>query len=715
MPSVGIIVGYFLIGVIAYWPVFPISPFLYRYLGDFAQSVWFIAWVPHGLVDGLNPLFSNAMYLPDGVNLAANTASPLLGLIAAPFALVLGPVARTNLLILAAMPVSATAAFVVLRRWQVWAPAAALGGLIYGFSPYMVGQSSAHVELLFVPLPPFIALTVTSILQGRGSPRRLGIQLGILFACQYLISAEIFASVAVFTIAAVVLVAIRQPGRAAEHMRVMLRPIGVALVVVIVLLAYPVWMLVAGPQHTTGSPFGTVNPFHNDLFSFVVPGPLQRTSFGMRSIGNRLTFATGSNLVEADGYIGVPVLILTGAIVWRSRRSLRMQLAAVLLIGAALLSLGPHLAINGRLTPIPLPFLLLDHVPFLKDLLPSRISFEIGACLAAVIAFGLDDFHRVSASDHRAGSARRVRRDVIFAWITLAVLIGTQLPSWPPPQLATPGAALPTSLRQAIPADDPRAITYPYAVSEAATEPMLWQAEDGFEFRLFGGYGHHLDGPSGSTTSWPSVMSPPNLQRFLAAQEGVPTYGSPLPLSPELVRATRTVLSRYQVRLAIVDSSMPGSGTVVALFDEALGPPSVSAGSLLLWSDWHASTNLGIVTSVIRPVNGASLSGTEVLDAMAYDADELKITKMVYYLTGAGQSDIQIGTGQLTPYGWVVQWDTTSVKSGDYTMYGVAYDSAGHSGRSRSIRITVKNSASTDRFRESRSRPSPNDHREGQP
>jgi hypothetical protein len=605
-PSLVVIVGYIVIGVVANWPVFPISSHLFAdqtqilvparalersqfwrqfgYTADYAQSVWFIAWVPHALAHGLNPFFSNAMFVPNGVNLAVNTSSPLLGLIAAPFALVLGPVARANLLMVAAMPVSAAAAFVVLRRWHVWTPAAALGGLTYGFSPYMVGQSLDHVELLFLPLPPFIALTVSSILQGRGSPRRLGIQLGLLLTGQYLISPEVFASVALFMIAAVVFVAIRHPARAPQIIRTLLRPVSIALAVAAVLLAYPVWMLIAGPQHTTGSPFGIVNPYHNDLFSFVVPGPLQRISLGMRSIGNRLDFS--SNLVETDGYIGVPVLILIGALIWRSRRSARMQLAAVLLISAALLSLGPHLAINGRLTSIPLPFLLLDHVPFLKDLLPSRISFEIGACLAAVIAFGLDDIHRASASEHQPGSARRERKGVAFACITLAVLVGTQLPEWPR-QFVSPAVGLPASVRRALPAGDPPAITYPYAAIQAADQPILWQAEDRFGFRLLGGYGHHSFRSSDPwiSSSLPSVMTPPNLQQFLASQEGIFAYGPSLPISPELVMATRTAMARYHVRLVIVDRSVSGSAPVVKLFDDALGPPKVSAGLFSLWSN----------------------------------------------------------------------------------------------------------------------------------
>jgi hypothetical protein len=122
--SSAVIAVYALIGVAAFWPVYPgISQRLFGTDWDFTQSVWFLDWVPHALTHGLNPFFSNALMAPTGVNLAQNTASPLLGLIAAPFDLAFSPTVSANLLMLLAMPVSATAAFVVLRKWRVWGPA----------------------------------------------------------------------------------------------------------------------------------------------------------------------------------------------------------------------------------------------------------------------------------------------------------------------------------------------------------------------------------------------------------------------------------------------------------------------------------------------------------------------------------------------------------------------------------------------------------------
>ena len=175
-PSVAVVLAYLALGIVAYWSVLP-DPTgrLAGSTADFAQSVWFIGWVPHAMNHGLNPFFSGAMYVPTGVNLAQNTASPFLGFLTYPISLLASPLVSANLLMVLAMPVSATAAFLVLRRWNVWGPAAALGGAIYGFSPYMVSQGLGHVELVFIPVPPFIALTIEAILHRRGNPRWLGI------------------------------------------------------------------------------------------------------------------------------------------------------------------------------------------------------------------------------------------------------------------------------------------------------------------------------------------------------------------------------------------------------------------------------------------------------------------------------------------------------------------------------------------------------------
>ncbi|MGH9080177.1 MAG: Ig-like domain-containing protein [Acidimicrobiales bacterium] len=696
-----VIVGYLLIGIAAFWPVYPISQRLFSGFGDYTLSLWFLDWVPHALTHGLNPFFSNAIFVPTGVNLAQNTESPLLGLITAPFALAFSPVLVSNVLMVLAMPVSASAAFVVLRRWHVWLPAAALGGLVYGFSPYMVGQSLAHVVLVFLPLPPFIASTVVSILRRQGSTRRLGIQLGLLVTAQFLISPEVLTTVILFAFAAVACVMVRYPARLPEMARAVVGPAAFALAVAVTLLAYPVWMMLAGPQHFIGANIGPLNHYYNDLLSFVVPGRLQKVSLGMGPVGTRLT--AGGDPVEAGAYIGVPLLALTGILAWRSRRSTRMQLTVVLLCGAALLSLGPHLAVDGSLSHIPLPFLLLDHIPLLNDILPTRICFELGALLAAVIAFGLDDVRRAPARGRRDSLTRAPqierRRGAVFAGVILAVLVTTQLPRWPLPSQfgAISGTALPTAIRRAVPTGDPVAITYPYD-TVYAMQPMLWQAEDGFGFRLLGGYSYHRE-PSGYASVFPSVMEPQGLQQFLVDQDPVSfdglrgMYGPPLPVNAELVAATRATLSRYHVRLVIVDRSVGAGGAVTNLFDDSLGSPKASAGQFSLWADWHGSPRHQVFedvnTSVFLPLSGAKLKGTVAI--ATYAVDNLRVTSVNLFLTDGMKHSTLIGAARPTLHRWTAKWNTTAVANGTYTLQSVACDSGSRCGHSTGITITIEN------------------------
>jgi hypothetical protein len=393
--------------------------------------------------------------------------------------------------------------------------------------------------------------------------------------------------------------------------------------------------------------------------------------------------------LEADGYIGVPVLIVAGILAWWSRRSLRTQLAVVLTLIAALLSLGPHLAIDGRLTHIPLPDLLLDHLPLLNAILPSRISFGVDACLAAVIAFGLDAVRRAPE-----GKWIRGRGSTLFAVVTLAVLVATQLPEWPEPYGPQSAIALPAALTRAIPAGDPVAITYPYDIW-ATDEPMLWQVEDDFRFRLLGGYAYH---PYSSNSSLPFLiprpMSPPGTQQFLTNQEGVSSLGPEMPVGPKLVAVTRSTVSKYDIRLVVVDRSMTGSAAVMELFSDALGPPKVSAGHFSMWADWHGRPSReqfshGLSTRVFLPANDAKLSGTTVLDAVV--KGYYRISKVEYLLTGEDHHSKLIAEGIPTLYGAVARWNTTSVANGTYSLQSIVYDEFGGSSRSSTITITITN------------------------
>ncbi len=444
-------------------------------------------------------------------------------------------------------------------------------------------------------------------------------------------------------IVALACIAIRRRGNVSQLIRALAVPVGVSLLLAAVVLVYPVWMLLAGPQHFTGPTRGTVQIYYNDLLNSVVPGPMQRVSLGMGSTGARLL---SGDTVETGGYIGVPVLILTCYLSWRSRRSPRTQLAVILLLVAAVLGLGPHLAVDGRLSQIPLPFLMLDHLPLLENLLPARMALEVGAFLAALIAFGLDDMHRDPAGIAEPG--RRRRRSAILTAVTLAVLVVTWLPQWPYVRSQT--VNMPAVVARAVPPGDPVVLTYPFPTVVIGMQAMMWQAEDDFKFRLIGGYSYH---PTSSGAPYPSLMRPSEVQQFLTASSGCPLCGSAMPVSPQVVASTRTFLSRYHVRMVVVDRSVGNSGPVMELFNDALGHPKISVDHFAVWVDWHGVPKHQVfpdlITKVLTPANGVTLSGAALLDATA--TDYLRVIKVVFLLTDTSHYADMIAVAHLTPFG----------------------------------------------------------------
>jgi outer membrane protein assembly factor BamB len=94
-------------------------------------------------------------------------------------------------------------------------------------------------------------------------------------------------------------------------------------------------------------------------------------------------------------------------------------------------------------------------------------------------------------------------------------------------------------------------------------------------------------------------------------------------------------------------------------------------------------------TSVVIPSNGKTVSGTSLLDASA--SDDVSVSKVEFHLTSERFTNKLIGVATRTQYGWLFNWDTTSVPNDDYTLNSVATDPAGNVGRSASVSITVAN------------------------
>jgi thermitase len=126
--------------------------------------------------------------------------------------------------------------------------------------------------------------------------------------------------------------------------------------------------------------------------------------------------------------------------------------------------------------------------------------------------------------------------------------------------------------------------------------------------------------------------------------------------------------------------------------NDTAGSPVISHGAVYVGSDKLYAFGLEKVpptTSMVIQSNGATLSGNTTLDAKA--SDNVKVTRVEFHLTGDSNNDELIAVATPTPYGWLGQWDTTSVPNGTYTLNSVAYEAAGNVGRSANVNITVQN------------------------
>lgn len=97
-----------------------------------------------------------------------------------------------------------------------------------------------------------------------------------------------------------------------------------------------------------------------------------------------------------------------------------------------------------------------------------------------------------------------------------------------------------------------------------------------------------------------------------------------------------------------------------------------------------------LAPSVLVPRDGDVLSGAVELSASASD-DVLDVSKVEFHLTGADSDTALLGVATSTDYGWIYNWDTTSVRNGAYTLTSSAFDLAGNASPRARSSITVKN------------------------
>ena len=388
---------YLALGVVLWWHAWSGGPSssIPGGSGDPEQDVWFLAWALHALVNGDNPFFSQALYARQGVNLLVNPSILALGVLFAPVTALFGPIVAFNVAVTIAPAASALAAFFAVNRLASWRPAAFVGGLCYGFSPFVATDLRfGHLHLTFLVVPPLILIMLHELLvRQRRGPVRVGVMLGLLTIVQFFISTEVLALTVIVALIGIVLLAITHPRESPARARLALTGVLTALTLSLVVLAYPMWVIVAGPRHITGPALKNLDNLTATLAAAVVP---HGERFGV-------LFVSGGN----GSYLGAPLLLLLVAALWIWREP-ALRFAVAMAAMAYVLALGPRLYVTRGGTGIPLPSAVFQHLPLLDSIVPSRFGAFVDFFAGMALAIVLD---RVHAGDFGALARHLQRRD----------------------------------------------------------------------------------------------------------------------------------------------------------------------------------------------------------------------------------------------------------------------------------------------------------------
>jgi len=549
--------------------------------GDPALFLWFFQWPATALSHAQNPFFSTALFHPHGINLLANTSVTGLSLPLVPVTWIWGPVASLNVASTITPALTAFTAFVVIRRWAPWTPAAFVGGLLYGFSPFVLSNLEfAHLMTAALMLLPLILAVLDEILiRQRHSVLVTGLLLAVLLFAQFFLSSELLAIGAVVVV--ICLVALLAAALVANRPGLRARlphaagALGIGLGLGAVLLAWPVWFALEGPAHLPGLVWPNVGVIGGFIPSnFVTTGyPSVLHSF------IPLSGYDGAPLASA-AYIGWGFLaVMVGGLVffWRDRR---VWFFAFTFAACVACSLGER---KGEWQPA----WIFTRIPLIQNVIQQRFM-AFGYLAAAVLLAVIMERTYRTVPDWRGALGALAVSGV--ALVPTAVIFSERLP------FAMQAVVLPRWYSEVAPTLPPGRVllTYPAPFS-GIQSALAWQAVLGVPYSMAGG-----GGPQGVARRAGTAAPGFAVLSDLALGGLEPPVGTPAQLA-----AVRHAMSVWEVNTVVVATD-PALSTrqlgrdpvyAAAFMTAALGRlPTIQAGAWV----WN-NVQLGLTRPLVVP------------------------------------------------------------------------------------------------------------------
>lgn len=432
-----VLLAYIVLSLILTWPL--VVQFGSHVPGDGIDDpalAWNLWWVKHTLVDQpQNPFRGDWQFWPIGINLAFYTLTVLNGLLSVPLQGVFGLIPAYNILLLSSFVLGGFGAYLLclefLRASRVpssprpgISASAFLGGALYAFaSAKLFYAALGQGNIASSQWLPFAALYMIRAARPTGKARDAALA-GLFLVLQayaeltYASFLALFAALVVgWRMLRIAYGVLRTPAASAlsshsarddlSSTQYVMRstqyafPLLARFALIALLLALGLAPFLAnmlpdlraeGDFFTSGGGFADI--FSADLAGYLVPTQLHPLLGGVvRGWAEHVAArADGSYFAVDKGqqiYVGYIALALAAVGVWWGRRrgATSFWLASTLVF--FLLTLGPSLRVAGHDTGLPLPFQIIEQLPFFKgNRYPSRYSVMLLLSLAPLVALG---------------------------------------------------------------------------------------------------------------------------------------------------------------------------------------------------------------------------------------------------------------------------------------------------------------------------------------
>lgn len=417
---------YGLLSVLLSWPLAARLnshvPGIEQWAFDESTFVWNIWQFKHALIDQLgNPLHTELVYYPLGIDLVLYTYNFYHVLAALPLALAGSLPLASNLALLASTTLSGYGAYLLVHwllreeegaaaRPAARQAAALVAGLIFAFaSNRAIYAALGHYDMVTTQWIPFYALALLRSLDRALAParrRRAALLAGVFFAFNGLAEMITALFLAIFTliVAAGWWLDRRGRGRREADARLFLTSLG--LIGGTALVLWGPALLPILRQFLTDDfslkGWGEAIPLSTDLLGWFTPSVLHPLWGGdlvaeLRRVQLRALEPSATGFRDINTvFLGWVTLALAAAGALRYSRRLVVWIWTSLLFG--LFTLGPFLQINGvyrfnldgEEATFPLPYALLHYLPIIKaNRAPNRNSVLLMLGLAVLAGYAL--------------------------------------------------------------------------------------------------------------------------------------------------------------------------------------------------------------------------------------------------------------------------------------------------------------------------------------